>query len=44
VTELGEVKVQPGRYKLSVGGGQPGVTKAVITTPLVIEGEVALPD
>ena len=43
VTELGEIKVQPGAYTLSVGGGQPGFTKAIASVPLSIEGEQTLP-
>jgi beta-glucosidase len=43
VTEDGDVKVQPGAYTLSVGGGQPGYTKAIASIPLTIEGETTLP-
>ena len=42
VTEQGDVKVQPGAYTLSVGGGQPGFTKAIALVPLTIEGEQTL--
>jgi len=42
VTEQGDVKVQPGAYTLSVGGGQPGFTKAIASVPLTIEGEQTL--
>jgi beta-glucosidase len=43
VTPDGVIKVQPGKYTLSVGGGQPGATKALASTPLAIEGETTLP-
>jgi beta-glucosidase len=43
VTVDGDVKVQPGAYILSVGGGQPGTTKAIATTALTIDGEQTLP-
>jgi len=42
VTEQGDVKVQPGSYTLSVGGGQPGFTKAIASAALTIEGEQTL--
>jgi len=43
VTPNGDIKVQPGAYTLSVGGGQPGFTKAITSVPLAIEGETTLP-
>jgi beta-glucosidase len=43
VTPDGTIKVQPGAYTLSVGGGQPGTTKALASTPLTIDGEQTLP-
>ncbi len=43
VTEAGEIKVQPGAYTLSVGGGQPGTTKAIASVQLSIDGEQTLP-
>ena len=43
VTEAGEVKVQPGDYALSVGGGQRGFTRAIVATGFKIDGEQALP-
>jgi len=43
VTVAGDVKVQPGSYTLSVGGGQPGFTKAIATSALAIQGEQKLP-
>ena len=43
VTVEGDIKVQPGAYTLSVGGGQPGFTKAIVSLPLSIEGEQSLP-
>lgn len=43
VTEMGDIKVQPGSYTLSVGGGQPGYTKAITSTTLTIEGSHDLP-
>ena len=42
VTEAGEIKVQPGAYTLSVGGGQPKYTKAIASLPLTITGETTL--
>jgi beta-glucosidase len=36
--------VQPGKYTLTVGGGQPGTTKAIASTELTIAGEKALAD
>jgi len=44
VTPDGEAKVQPGKYTLTVGGGQPGTTKAIASTELTIAGEKALAD
>ena len=43
VTPAGDIKVQPGAYTVSVGGGQPGFTKAIASAPLAIDGEQALP-
>lgn len=43
VTTLGDIKVQPGSYTLSVGGGQPGYTKAITSAALTIEGQQDLP-
>jgi len=43
VTEAGEVKVQAGDYALSVGGGQRGTTKAIVSTGFKIDGEEVLP-
>jgi len=46
VTQAGDVKVQPGAYTLSVGGGQPraiaGLTRDFALAPLTIEGEQTL--
>jgi len=44
VTPAGEIKVQPGNYTLSVGGGQPGSTKAIASTGFAISGEQVLPN
>lgn len=44
VTPAGEIRVQPGNYTLSVGGGQPGTTKAIASTGFTINGEQALPN
>jgi len=44
VSEAGDIKVQPGDYALSVGGGPRGATKAIAATGFKIEGEEALPD
>lgn len=43
VTEAGAIEVQPGKYALSVGGGQRGDTKAIAATTFTIEGEQTLP-
>ncbi len=43
VTEAGDIKVQPGKYRLSVGGGQPGTTHAITTMTFAIDGEQSLP-
>jgi beta-glucosidase len=44
VTEAGDIKVQPGAYALSVGGGQRGTTKAIVAAGFHIEGEETLPE
>jgi hypothetical protein len=43
VNESGTHVVGPGRYQLSVGGGQPGATTAVVSGELEITGEKQLP-
>jgi beta-glucosidase len=42
VTEAGDIKVQAGSYTLSVGGGQPGATKAIASAKFAVEGETTL--
>ena len=44
VTMAGEVKVQPGRYAISIGGGQRGPTRAITAKGFTIDGELALPE
>jgi len=43
VNEAGTHVVGPGRYQLSVGGGQPGATTAIVSDELEITGEKPLP-
>jgi beta-glucosidase len=44
VTQAGDTVVEPGAYKLSVGGGQPGTTKALATATFRIVGNQTLPE
>ena len=44
VTERGRIVVAPGRYTLSVGGGQPGTGAPDVAGHFRIAGEVTLPD
>ena len=44
VSERGRIIVAPGRYTLSVGGGQPGTGAAGVAGDFRIDGEVTLPD
>ena len=44
VTERGHIIVAPGRYTLSVGGGQPGTGAPAVAGHFRVMGEVRLPD
>jgi len=44
VSEDGLVLISPGSYSLSIGGGQPGTSAAVVDTAFVIEGQKQLPE
>ncbi|MGC8520982.1 MAG: glycoside hydrolase family 3 C-terminal domain-containing protein [Steroidobacteraceae bacterium] len=44
VTERGRIIVAPGRYTLSVGGGQPGTGAPQVAGHFSVSGEVTLPD
>ena len=44
VTERGRIIVAPGRYTLSVGGGQPGTGAPAVAGHFSVTGEVTLPD
>lgn len=43
VTETGDIIVAPGRYTVSVGGGQPGTGAPSVSGPIEIDGEIGLP-
>ncbi len=43
VDEAGVRRVLAGRYRVAVGGGQPGATGALVSADLEIKGERALP-
>ncbi len=44
VDESGNRLIVPGTYGLSVGGGQPGTSAAVVETTFSINGKLALPE
>jgi beta-glucosidase len=44
VTERGHIIVAPGRYTLSIGGGQPGTGAPAAVGHFRVSGEVTLPD
>ena len=44
VNEAGDRLVAAGKYRISVGGGQPGTSAAVVEVPLEISGEYKLPE
>jgi beta-glucosidase len=44
VSLSGDRLVTPGEYQISVGGGQPGATAAILSEKFVIEGEKELPE
>jgi beta-glucosidase len=44
VNEAGDRLVAAGKYRISVGGGQPGTSAAAVEVPLEISGEYKLPE
>jgi len=44
VNEAGDRLVASGKYRVSVGGGQPGTSAPVVEVPLEIRGEFKLPE
>ncbi|MGA2184177.1 MAG: glycoside hydrolase family 3 C-terminal domain-containing protein [Bryobacteraceae bacterium] len=44
VTEAGDRVVAPGAYRISVGGGQPGMGASVTEAQFTVEGEQKLPE
>jgi beta-glucosidase len=44
VSEAGDPTIAAGKYKLSVGGGQPGTTASTVSTVFNIEGSLKLPE
>ena len=44
VTERGRIIVAPGRYTISVGGGQPASGAPTVLGHFRVHGEVTLPD
>ena len=44
VNEAGDRLVAAGKYRISVGGGQPETSTAVVEVPLEISGEYKLPE
>jgi beta-glucosidase len=44
VNEAGDRLVGAGKYRVSVGGGQPGTSAPVVEVPLEIRGEYKLPE
>jgi beta-glucosidase len=44
VNEAGERVVAPGRYRVSVGGGQPGTSAPSVQTGFTIRRGQSLPD
>jgi len=44
VNEAGDRLVAAGKYRVSVGGGQPGTSAAAVEVPLEISGEYKLPE
>lgn len=43
VSADGQIIVSPGKYRVSVGGGQPGTTAALVSASLVMTGRIKLP-
>jgi beta-glucosidase len=44
VTEAGDPTIAAGKYKVSVGGGQPGTTAPTVSNEFTIEGSLKLPE
>jgi beta-glucosidase len=44
VTEKGDIIVAPGRYTLSVGGGEPGTDAASVSGTFEVRGQIVLPE
>lgn len=44
VTQSGEIIVAPGRYGVSIGGGQPGTAAATVSTTFDVQGQITLPE
>jgi beta-glucosidase len=44
VTEAGEPIVAEGKYKVSVGGGQPGTGAQVVSGGFAVKGKIILPE
>ena len=44
VTQSGEIIVAPGRYQLSIGGGQPGTEAPTVSATFDVRGQRVLPE
>jgi hypothetical protein len=44
VTDLGDIIVAQGKYKVSIGSGQPGTGVSSINGNLEIKGQIILPE
>ncbi len=44
VTESGDIIVAPGRYEVSIGGGQPGTEAPSVSASFDVRGQIALPE
>ena len=44
VTEAGDIIVAPGRYQVSIGGGQPGTQAPSVSGGFDIRGQITLPE
>jgi beta-glucosidase len=44
VTEGGDIIVAPGRYGVSIGGGQPGTEAPSISASFDVRGQIMLPE
>ena len=43
VTESGDIIVAPGRYTVSIGGGQPGTEAPSVSAGFDVRGQITLP-